>query len=793
MQSPSSRQVSSGRSQPASPRHAPRPCNVRAATCPPLSFSRLSLDPPQLVFAAIQRCDIDIRANLWGNIVLSGGGSLLPGLTERLSSDLHALAPSSMRIKVIAPPERKYAAWIGGSTIGALSAHKTVYGISRAEYAEHGPSLVHTKCAEGGYMCYTQSVAGAAARAMPTPSPPVAALPAEPMAPAAAQTERACAAAPPKPQSNEVALTQPKADTNCVLLQVGQLIAAATTAASRGELCTDAPPLPVVDSMPWVVARAPTVAHYLLSAAPPAATDAELPPAPMVVFCMDVSGSMGATCKSSGGVGGRGATRLECMQQALIEQIGALEKQQPGCVVALVTFSSRVWIHTDGGKAIAAEPHELRSLQAAVATGAALREHVALPVGESARTLREAAAKLTSGGATSLGPALALSIGVASAAGSRVVIFTDGLANTGIGQMNGGASSAGVPFYTEVGELAAAAGVSVSVLSLEGEDCAMEQLGTTADLTGGAVDVVDPLEMTSKVQSLMRYRTLATGVECALHLPPGMYAHANATGGATGTATGAATGTATGAATGAATGTATGAATGDDTNVHDVLHLATANATEATEMSVRLGCDPALVPARAEPAVDPRSIEADAWEMVGELEPASAAKAVATKTVLEAAAPPPPPPVELLPVEMRLTYTLPTGERVLTIATRGVEVTDERAKAEGSLHGMTAALAAIHHAAALAQAGSYLHARAQLIGTQRLLQRGMADSADALANQQAYLSFIVQAEKLDGFMRERQAAELIFGGGGGGCARDDEAAKAMYQMKSVTSRAFHAR
>lgn len=89
------------------------------------------------------------------------------------------------------------------------------------------------------------------------------------------------------------------------------------------------------------------------------------------------------------------------------------------------------------------------------------------------------------------------------------------------------------------------------------------------------------------------------------------------------------------------------------------------------------------------------------------------------------------------------------------------------------------------------QVGRYLEARATLIGTQRLLQRAMQSSC----HQQAYLSFIVQAEKLDGFMRERQAAEEVFGRTS--CKsrtaqRDDEAAKSMFQMKSVSSATFHA-
>ena len=131
---------------------------------------------------------------------------------------------------------------------------------------------------------------------------------------------------------------------------------------------------------------------------------------------------------------------------------------------------------------------------------------------------------------------------------------------------------------------------------------------------------------------------------------------------------------------------------------------------------------------------------------------------------------------------------------MLTVATSHVlKVSEERGEAESSLNGTVAALAAIHRAAALAQGGAYLQARAALIGTQRMLQRAMHHSS--VANQKAYLSFIVQAEKVDGFMRERQATEQVFGASDGKARqvqRDDEAAKAMYQMKSLTSRSFHA-
>jgi actin-related protein len=67
----------------------------------------------ELIYESIMSCDISIRRDLFSNIVLCGGSSLLPGLTERLQKELVDLAPNTMKIKLISPPERKYSSWIG--------------------------------------------------------------------------------------------------------------------------------------------------------------------------------------------------------------------------------------------------------------------------------------------------------------------------------------------------------------------------------------------------------------------------------------------------------------------------------------------------------------------------------------------------------------------------------------------------------------------------------------------------------------------------------------------------------
>jgi len=96
-------------------------------------------------FQSIMKCDVDIRRNLYANIVISGGTTLFPGIGERMAKELSALAPSTMKIAVIAPPERKYSVWIGGSILSSLSTFQQMW-ISKGEYDESGPTIVHRKC-----------------------------------------------------------------------------------------------------------------------------------------------------------------------------------------------------------------------------------------------------------------------------------------------------------------------------------------------------------------------------------------------------------------------------------------------------------------------------------------------------------------------------------------------------------------------------------------------------------------------------------------------------------------------
>jgi actin beta/gamma 1 len=93
-------------------------------------------------YNSIFKCDLDVRRDLYGNVVLSGGTTMFPGIGDRMQKELTALSPASMKVKIVAPPERKYSVWIGGSILASLSTFQNLW-CSKQEYDESGPGIVH--------------------------------------------------------------------------------------------------------------------------------------------------------------------------------------------------------------------------------------------------------------------------------------------------------------------------------------------------------------------------------------------------------------------------------------------------------------------------------------------------------------------------------------------------------------------------------------------------------------------------------------------------------------------------
>ncbi|CAD5164519.1 unnamed protein product [Musa acuminata subsp. malaccensis] len=103
---------------------------------------------PQMVIESINRCDADIKRELFSSILLAGGTASMLQLKERLEKELMEEAPQAARVKVLASGnsiERRFSVWIGGSILASLGSFQQLW-FSKAEYEEHGVSNIQRKC-----------------------------------------------------------------------------------------------------------------------------------------------------------------------------------------------------------------------------------------------------------------------------------------------------------------------------------------------------------------------------------------------------------------------------------------------------------------------------------------------------------------------------------------------------------------------------------------------------------------------------------------------------------------------
>jgi len=95
---------------------------------------------PEALVTAISNCDLHVRKELYSEIILSGGTTIMQGFGERLLGETRNLAPKDIMIKIWAPAKRTLSAWLGGSILASLNSFKGKMLISRKAYAEFGSS-----------------------------------------------------------------------------------------------------------------------------------------------------------------------------------------------------------------------------------------------------------------------------------------------------------------------------------------------------------------------------------------------------------------------------------------------------------------------------------------------------------------------------------------------------------------------------------------------------------------------------------------------------------------------------
>ncbi|XP_052458484.1 circularly permutated Ras protein 1 [Carassius gibelio] len=249
----------------------------------------------------------------------------------------------------------------------------------------------------------------------------------------------------------------------------------------------------------------------------------------LIVLCVDISGSMSVTSEISPGNAMRSPTyvsRLQGVQEALQMVLSSLQKTSSHRRVALVTFNNEVTVYGDGTKVpLTLRDWALVDYDYVKKAG----ENYSTPhcIAETIQPLTQKIKELREHGATALGPAALVSVAMASQfTGSKVIICTDGQANIGLGHLDQEFSRCPNPspyFYNRLAHYAAEKGVIVSVMTFEGEDCRLAEVGRLADHTGGRINIVNVGTVATEIQSAIADNVLATSVMATLLAPDGMY------------------------------------------------------------------------------------------------------------------------------------------------------------------------------------------------------------------------------------------------------------------------------
>lgn len=96
----------------------------------------------------IESCDIDIRKDLYTNIVVAGGNSLVPGFVGELERGLNDIILGQMKIKISSSNkayERRMASWIGASILSSASVFQNQW-VGKFDYEEYGADIILKRC-----------------------------------------------------------------------------------------------------------------------------------------------------------------------------------------------------------------------------------------------------------------------------------------------------------------------------------------------------------------------------------------------------------------------------------------------------------------------------------------------------------------------------------------------------------------------------------------------------------------------------------------------------------------------
>ena len=284
----------------------------------------------------------------------------------------------------------------------------------------------------------------------------------------------------------------------------------------------------------------------------------------LVILCLDTSGSMSTTTQlpevmaewasiRNGASPRKGPTyisRLQCVKAAVASQIERLGRDAPDTIILPVTFNTKIEVHLMTENAVTPEfdatifgtsilqkkkshygdvleinANAIVDIQNLYTMGENLREiflssgNFGVKVGDSCgkQRLESFVEGLKEQGMTAMGPALAISMGIATAQ-ARILLCTDGLSNCGKGNTDcrdPQSKSKACEFYEAIGQRGREIGSSVDIVGFEGAGICMDILKLCTN--GGTITQVEPAEMKRHLRSaLHQKKVIANNVDVSI-------------------------------------------------------------------------------------------------------------------------------------------------------------------------------------------------------------------------------------------------------------------------------------
>ncbi|KAL4238999.1 hypothetical protein ACF0H5_003703 [Mactra antiquata] len=411
----------------------------------------------------------------------------------------------------------------------------------------------------------------------------------------------------------------------------------------------------------------------------------------MVVYCMDISGSMSCNvrlpelqaqwrnARDRTNRSDNFVTRLKAIKDAAKRQLERMKIEYPDKKVALVTFGSTVYLwgdcHTAQPKTFTGDI--LKKYDDLIAAGRDYATTMELSGLENTHSdLDRKVDALGTEGSTALGPALAISAGIiASKPQSEVVLCTDGQPNVGIGKIhnlfggNGGDGADGPGFYKMIGEFAKENNTRLSILAVEGQETGLQHVQQCAIVSGGTINVLNPLEMMRQLRLIAQNYTIATAVDVTVILHPDL--------------------------------------TFDEPGYHDGsnrLVKEVGNAAKETDLTFKFK-----------------------------------AKDKTKKLVAKS-----------IPFQVQISYTLKNGMRCLRVLSKTNEVTEDRKMMEENMNVAVVGVAAVQQTSVLASKGDTKKAQAHMRCVNKMMARGAKDSVQM----EEYLAVRAESESLRQELKE---------------------------------------